>query len=499
MNLDLSNDKGRNKRRKPATVDFYGKIPPQDKDAEIAVLAAITLEPSAMSKVHPILQEDSFYVEAHQHIYNACSSLFEKAQPIDTITLVNELKSAGQLEMIGGPYYLTKMQNEVVRAINVVQHALIIEEKAIARRLIQAAGDAINKLYTGEDDVFELKEKLESDIFQTTSKIQQQKKTTPDHIAVKFLKQVQRGMDASGMTGVPSGIQEIDEITGGWQPQNLIVMAARPRHGKSAVAAATMRKTVSITRADYNPKIHASPSLFPSLYMTPEMRDTELFGRIVSTELFDMGYQIQYSRIQRGLITEEELNLINEAINRLVKKGFYIDDTAVLTGSVIKSIVMKHIEKYGIKLVYIDYFQLVQLVKKTTANHAEALSLLMTELKNMAKELDIPVILLSQVDRGSEKSGTARRAVLAELKGTGGIEEKADVVIIIYYPEINDPNAVDENGTSLRGIMEIDFVKHKMGETKLLRLPFNLKYNSFDHSDGLMSGDMDKFLKRPIF
>jgi replicative DNA helicase len=501
MDLDLSKN-NKNRKKKPVAdifANFYGKIPPQDKDAEEAVLAAITMDSTAMSLVYPILQDDSFYVEAHQIIYSACCTLFSKGQPIDLITLVNELKMMGKLEMMGGPFYLSKIQNNVVSAANVIHHSLIIEEKAIARRLITAAGDTINALYTGEIDVFELKDKLQENIFKSTSKIQQTKNISPDFVAMELLKQIQLGMDASGMTGVPTGVQQLDELTGGLQKQNLIVLAARPRHGKSAVAAAIMRSLSSLTNPQYDPKIHRSTSLYPSGYLSMEMRNTELFARLVSAELYEMGYEIPYSRIQRGLINEEELTLVNRAIERLVRKGLYIDDTPALTPQVIRAKIMRMIEQYGIKIVFIDYIQLVQIGKQLFTNNAENLSQIMSEFKNIAKEFDIPIILLSQVDRGSEKQGVARRAVLAEMKGSGGIEEKTDLVCILYYPEINDPNPTDENGNSLRGIMELDIVKHKMGETKLLRIPFNLKVNSFAYSDGVVSDDMDKILNRPIF
>jgi len=501
--MDLNLNKNPNKKRKgKIKVDdtfIYGYIPPQDIKAEKAILGALTLEPKAIAEVFSILNEDSFYVEAHQQIYNACATLFRKNKPIDIITLTDELKIMGCLETIGGPYYLTQLQDGITKASNLKYHALIVEERAIKRRLISAAAQALQDLYSDENDVFEVKDRLQEDIYKSTSKIQQVKKVTLDHIAYEFLEEVQRGMDGGGMTGIPFGIQEIDEILGGAQKQNLIMIAARPRHGKSAVASAFMSNLTRIKNPNYDPKIHKTDSLYKAGYLSAEMRNTELFARLVSNELYEMGYRIPYSRIRKGLITLDELNLVNVAIDRLVKKGIYLDDTPALTVSIIKSKIMRLIEEFGVNIIFIDYVQLIQIGNKLFSNNAENISQNMTDLKNMAKEFDIPIVLLSQVGRETEKHGVARKAVLGELKGSGGLEEKTDVVMILYYPEINEPNPTDENGLSLRGVMIIDIAKNKMGETKELKIPFDLKTNAFEHGDGVMSAKMEQFLQRPIF
>jgi replicative DNA helicase len=475
---------------------LMAEMMPQAKDLEAAVIGALLLERDAIYQVIEILRPDSFYVTAHGLIYEAIVALFDKAIPADTLTVVEHLARTGKIEEVGGPYVVNQTTTAVTSSANIVAHALIIEQKAIARRVLKVCAKTISELYDRQSDVFAVIDALNEGVAMASETVSLKSGIEMGDIMKRLLKKIEIGRNSGGMTGVPSGIQELDDILGGFQDGNLILIGARTRHGKSAVAAAIMHMLSKIPNPDYNPKDPDSCySLFPTGLLSMEMQDTEVGARLLSAELKDMGHTIEYTRIFRGLVTDEEHKLLIDATGRLVRRGIYIDDTPALTTTAVKAKALRMIKKYKIRLLWVDFVQLLESPdSKLYSNEAQSISRNMTSLKNMAKALFIPVIALSQVDRLTEKK-EAKEPVLADLKGSGGLEEKADVVILLYRPEVNDENPVDPvTGASEKGIIYFNIAKNKQGKTEKLKLPFQVSTNTFVSGDGVLSSKIEQYL-----
>jgi replicative DNA helicase len=475
---------------------LIAEMMPHAKDLEGAVIGALMIERDAIYQVIEILKPDSFYVTAHGLIYEAILELFNRSIPADPLTVSEQLERTGKMKEVGGPYVVMQTTNAVVSSANIVAHSLIIEQKAIARRLLKVCASTIGALYDKRSDVFDVIDALNEGIFHATESISLKASIELADVMKRLLQKIDKGRASGGMTGVPSGIQEVDELLGGFQDGNLILIGARTRHGKSAVAAAIMHMLSKIPNPDYNPKDPESCySLFPTGLLSMEMQDTEVGARLLSAELKDMGHTIEYTRIFRGLLTEPEYSLVVDATGRLVKRGIYIDDTPALTTTMVKAKAMRMMKKYKVRLLWIDFVQLLESPEgKLVSNEAQAISRNMTGLKNMAKALGIPVIALSQVDRLTEKK-EAKEPVLADLKGSGGLEEKADVVILLFRPEVNEENPVDPvTGASEKGIIYFHVAKNKQGRTHKLKLSFDVSTNTFVNGDGVLSTTIERYL-----
>jgi replicative DNA helicase len=445
-----------------------GYLPPQDIDTERIVLGAIIKEQGIINRVADILKVDSFYVSAHQVIYEAILALFKKSVPIDYVTVASQLSDMGRIEEVGGGYYLSTLTNSIVNTANISQWVLRVEEKAIARRSINIFNEAIQSMYEDHDtDIFDRLSDIDEKLFQARKAKGANKNVDPKFVAEELKAHILRGIAFKGQSGLNTGIKDLTRITGGWQKQSLITIGARTRHGKSALAAVCMYAAVKDGE--------------PSVFFSMEMRQIELFARIACMKLVEDGHtHLNYSRFFRGLdLTEEDVALVFQAIDDVAQLPIYIDDTPSLSAMQIKTKLMKYISDYGVTSAYVDYIQLAEIAEKKFGNRAEGISQTMTDLKNMAKIFDIPIIVLSQGDRNTEK-GFAKAMSLADLKGSGGIEEKSDVVILLYRPEVNSDDPVNENGDSDIGFMYIDVAKNKMGGTGVLRIPFDVKTNYID-------------------
>ena len=457
-----------------------GLIPPQSIELEKDLLGCILVDTSVMGKIVGLVSVDTFYHPAHQYCFEAMINLFRKNYPIDYLILIDELKKINKLDAVGGEYYIKELTN-IISISNYEIYARRLEEMAIGRRMISICNETQKRIFDGSEDVFAVISEHNDNVFKSQSSISSHKNVTPGYVGDLLIEQMMQGMEQSGMIGVPSLIPEIDNLTGGFQKQHVITIGARTRHGKSAIAAGFMYNSASIPNESYgiDPLIK-NQSQYPIGFLSMEMRNTEVFSRLVSMEIKKMYRRsVSYSRISRGRISQEEANMVVKAKESLSERGIYIDDTPALNTMMVKSKVMKMISDYGIRMVYIDYVQLISDDSKKNNNRAQIVSGWYSDFKNMAKFFDIPFAILSQMDRNTEKGDHARPGKLSDLKDSGGIEEKSDVVMLLYRPEVNDPNAVDMNGVSLKKKIIVDVAKNKQGDIGVVTLPFDVATNTF--------------------
>jgi replicative DNA helicase len=473
--MDLTNLNKDRKVRRKSTIDLttmvYGKLPPQAKDLEEAVLGAIMLEKSAFDTVVEILKPECFYVEAHQRIYRAMQSLAQKSQPIDILTVVEELKRKEELEMIGGPYYVTKLTNMVVSTANIDAHSRIILQKFIQRELIRISGEIISDSYEDSTDVFDLLDDAESKLFEITNNHLRKNFDPIDRVLVKTIQRIEDMRHKNeDITGVPSGFASLDRVTYGWQSTDLVILAARPSVGKTAFA-------LNLAR---NAALHPTKPTGVGLFSL-EMSAGQLVQRILAAES-----EILMEKIARGKLEEHEMKqLYAKGIQRLGQAPIFIDDTPALNIFELRAKCRRLKNKHNIGMVIIDYLQLMSGTgENRNANREQEISKISRDLKGLAKELGIPIIALSQLSREVEKRKEGNKMPqLSDLRESGAIEQDADMVMFLYRPEYYDITS-NEMGESNRGETHVRIAKHRNGSLETIKLRALLHIQKFVDWDG---------------
>src|SRR5215210_5290912 len=477
--MELTNfNKDRKKGRKPSidlSTMVYGKVPPQAKELEEAVLGAIMLEKSAFDNIVEILKPECFYVDSHQRIFKSFQSLAQKSLPIDILTVVEELKTREELEMVGGPYAITKLTNAVVSTANIEAHARIILQKFIQRELIRISGEIIGDAYEDSTDVFDLLDESESKMFNITNNYL---KKNFDDIGTVLVKTIQRIDDLRNkqedISGVPTGFPTIDRVTYGWQPTDLIILAARPSVGKTAFALNLARS------AALHPTKPTGVGFF-----SLEMSASQLVQRILSAES-----SIMLEKISRGRLEEHEMKqLYKRGIERLASAPIHIDDTAALNIFELRAKCRRLKNKHNVGLIIIDYLQLMSGTgENSNSNREQEISRISRDLKGLAKELQIPIIALSQLSRAveSRKEGN-KMPQLSDLRESGAIEQDADMVMFLYRPEYYDITA-NEMGESNKGETHVRIAKHRNGQLETIKLRALLHIQKFVEDDDGMPG-----------
>jgi replicative DNA helicase len=468
--MDLTNLNRDRKNRRKSPVDLstmvYGKVPPQAKDLEEAVLGAIMLEKGAFDTVIEILKPECFYVDAHQHIFRSMQSLAQKSQPIDMLTVAEELKFKEELDLVGGPYYVTKLTNAVVSSANIEAHSRIILQKFIQRELIRISGEIISDAYEDSTDVFDLLDDAESKIYKVTSEHLRNNFEPIDKVLVRTYQRIEDMRHKNeDFTGVPSGFSNLDKITYGWQNTDLIILAARPSVGKTAFALNLARN------AALHPKKPTPVALF-----SLEMSAGQLVQRILSAES-----EIWLEKIARGKMEEHEMEqLYKKGIQRLAQAPLFIDDTPALNIFELRAKCrrLKNINNIG--LIIIDYLQLMSGTgENRNGNREQEISNISRSLKALAKELNVPIIALSQLSREVEKRKDGNKMPqLSDLRESGAIEQDADMVCFIYRPEYHDLNS-NEMGESIKGETYLRIAKHRNGSLENLKFRARLEIQKF--------------------
>jgi replicative DNA helicase len=471
--MDLTNlnlNKDRSKLRRKPSVDLstmvYGKVPPQAKELEEAVLGAIMLEKSAFDTVVEILKPECFYLEGHQRIYRTMQSLAQKSQPIDILTVVEELKMREELELVGGPYYVTKLTNAVVSSANIETHSRIILQKFIQRELIRISGEIIADAYEDSTDVFDLLDDAESKLFEITNNHLRKNFDSIDTVLVKTIQRIEdMRQKQEDITGVPSGFASLDRITYGWQPTDLIILAARPSVGKTAFALNLARNAaLSATK----PTAVAFFSL--------EMSSAQLVQRILSAES-----EIFMEKIARGRLEDHEMKqLYKKGIDRLAKAPIFIDDTPALNIFELRAKCRRLKNKHNVGCIIIDYLQLMSGAgDNKNGNREQEISRISRDLKGLAKELQVPIIALSQLSRAVESRKEGEKIPqLSDLRESGAIEQDADMVMFLYRPEYYGITA-NEQGESNKGETHVKIAKHRNGSLETIKLRALLHIQKF--------------------
>ncbi len=461
-------------KNSPAIALDYGKIPPQAPDLEEAVLGAIMLEKDAILSVLDILEPGSFYKEAHQQIYEVAQSLSQQEKPIDLLTVTEELRKQEKLEAVGGAVYITQLTSRVGSAAHLEYHARIVAQKYIQRELIRVSSDIQERAFDEGTDVDDLLDYSERELLNIAEGHIKKETVRLDNLLKTALEQIEEaGKRDDSLSGVPTGFTRLDRLTSGWQKSDLIIIAARPSMGKTALVL-SMTRNMSVD--------HSRPVAFFSL----EMSSIQLVNRLIIGET-----QLSSSKIRSGRLENYEWEQLEYKIKDLEKAPIYVDDTPAISIFEFRAKCRRLKQKYDIQAVVIDYLQLMTGTRESGSREQEV-SNISRSLKSVAKELDIPVIALSQLNRSVEMRSGNKRPQLSDLRESGAIEQDADLVIFIHRPEYYGLD-VDEEGNSLKGIAEIIVAKHRNGPVGDVQLKFVREYAKFvDLDDALAMVEDDE-------
>ncbi len=450
----------------------YGKLPPQAIEVEEAVLGALMLERDAYVTIADIIDTNSFYKEEHQKIFEAIKHLSMHEKPVDLLMVTQELKDREQLELIGGPGFITQLTRRIASAAHIEFHARIIAQKYIQRQLITVSSEIQVKAYDDTIDVDDLIDYSETSLFRVAeSNIK--KETVPIKpvlkAAIEAIEHARNRPD--GLIGCPSGFTALDRITSGWQKTDLIILAARPSMGKTAFVL-SMARNMAVD--------HRKPVAFFSL----EMSAHQLVTRLISSET-ELGGQ----KIKTGRLEDWEWEHLNRKISSLDKAPMFIDDTPALSIFEFRAKCRRLKMQHDIQAVIVDYLQLMTAGTDSRGSREQEVSMISRSLKAIAKELDIPILALSQLNRSVE-SREGKRPQLSDLRESGAIEQDADIVAFIHRPEYFGITE-DESGNSLLGVAEIIIAKHRNGAVGDVHLSFRKELAKFSDMESSI-GDVAK-------
>ena len=452
----------------------YGKLPPQVKELEEAVLGAVMIEQNAINDISDILKDESFYVDAHQRIWKAIRLLYQNQAPIDLLTVTEQLKKNGDLESAGGPFYVAQLTNKIGSAANVEYHARLIAEKYIQRQLISTSTEVIKDAYEDTTDVFELLDRAEKNLFSIAENNLKRNSEDIASILAEELKELDIRMNNTEdhLNGVPSGFFDLDKMTGGWQKSDLIILAARPAMGKTAFTLALARNAAIE---------HKKPVAIFSL----EMSSVQLVQRLISMET-----QISSDKIRKGTLEQYEYNILTSKIDNLKNAQLFIDDTPAINVFELRSKCRRLKQQHDIQMIVIDYLQLMSgtVDGKGGGNREQEISQISRSLKGLAKELSIPVIALSQLSRAVETRGGDKKPILSDLRESGAIEQDADIVLFLYRGEYYGLEQ-DTEGNPTKDIAEVIIAKHRNGPVGSVRTRFINRFAKFENLDEIGASD----------
>lgn len=427
------------------------------------------LEREAITTVIDILKIDNFYREQHKVIYEAIIDLFNASEPVDLLTVTNQLRKNGALDKAGGAFYITNLTTRVNSAANIEFHARIVAEMAIKRKLITIAGEIQREAYEETADVFDLLDKTESALFEVSEANIRKNYADMKTIMRDALRELEaRKNHKDGLTGVPSGFTALDRVTSGWQPSDLIIIAARPAMGKTAFVVSALRNAA----VDFDK---------PVAIFSLEMSAVQLVNRMISAEA-----ELESEKIKKGNLADYEWEQLVHKTTRLNKAPIFIDDTPALSVLELRAKCRRLKAQHNIQMIIIDYLQLMSGDSSKGGkggNREQEIASISRALKQLAKELNCPVIALSQLSRAVETRGGDKRPQLSDLRESGSIEQDADMVMFLYRPEYYGI-LQGENGEPLQGVGEVIIAKHRNGSLDTVQLKFIGKYTRFTDLDG---------------
>ncbi|WP_310378196.1 replicative DNA helicase [Flavobacterium sp.] len=443
-----------------------GKLPPQVLDLEEAVLGAMMIDKKGVDEVIDILQPDAFYKEAHKFIFEAIVQLFTDTQPIDLLTVSAQLRKNAKLDLAGGDYYLIQLTQKISSSAHIEFHSRIILQKYIQRSLIRISSDIIEESYDETTDVFDLLDKAESKLYEVTQGNIKRSSETAQSLVLQAKKRIEEIAKQEGLSGVATGFDKLDKITSGWQPSDLIIIAARPGMGKTAFVL-SMARNIAID------------SKLPVALFSLEMSSVQLITRLISSET-----GLSSEKLRTGKLEKHEWEQLSVKVKNLEKAPLFIDDSPSLSIFDLRAKARRLASQHGIKLIIVDYLQLMTAGGngKGAGNREQEISTISRNLKALAKELSIPVIALSQLSRAVETRGSSKRPLLSDLRESGAIEQDADIVSFIYRPEYYKIDEWDDDEQSpTAGQAEFIIAKHRNGSLESIRLKFIGNLGKFDN------------------
>ena len=432
-----------------------GKIPPQAVELEEAVLGAMMIDKKGIDDVIDILSPDAFYDSKHHEIYAAIFELFQNSEPIDILTVSNLLKKNGKLEFVGGDFFLIRLTQKVASSAHIEFHARIILQKYIQRRLISISSEIIENAYDESTDVFDLLDDAEGKLFEVTQGNLKKSSEDAGSLVKQALKKIQEIGNQEGMSGLATGFTKLDALTSGWQPSDLVIIAARPGMGKTAFVI-SMAKNMAI---DFNHGVAV---------FSLEMSSVQLITRMISSET-----GLTSEKLRKGNLEPHEWEQLNVKVKKLSDAPIFIDDTPSLSIFDLRAKARRLVSQHGVKIIVIDYLQLMTAGGKAGGNREQEISMISRNLKALAKELAVPVIALSQLSRAVETRGGSKRPLLSDLRESGAIEQDADIVSFIFRPEYYGMTEWDDDEhTPCEGQGEFIIAKHRNGGLDNIRLKF---------------------------
>lgn len=468
-------DNRRKNNQRNASLDFsLGRLQPQAPDVEKAVLGALMIDKEAYLLICETLQPESFYETRHQKIFDAIRQLSIEEKPVDVLTVTEQLARMGELDNVGGPGYIAELSSRVATSANIEYHANIVAQKSLSRQLISYTSTIGTKAFDETydvNDVIQEAERILFDIAQTNMK--------KDYVHISpLIKESEKIMMAASsnngdVTGISTGYFKLDDLTSGWQKSDLIIIAGRPAMGKTAFAL-SMAKNI------------AADQRKPMAFFSLEMSGVQLTNRLISNVC-----EISGKKILNGQLDRNEWDRFDKRIGSLLDAPIYIDDTPGLSVFELRTKARRLVREHKIELIMIDYLQLMNANGMRFNNRQEEVSTISRSLKGLAKELDIPIIALSQLNRGVEgREGVeGKRPLLSDLRESGAIEQDADMVLFVHRPEYFHLE-FGPNGEDYRGMAEIIIAKHRKGATDILMLKFRGEYTRFENPEDNLLGSI---------
>lgn len=451
-----------------------GRLQPQARELEEAILGALMLETDAYSLISEILTPECFYDKTHELIFTAIQDLAIQQKPVDILTVVDQLRKSGKLEAVGGTSYIAQLSQKVVSSAHIDYHARIVAQKYLARELITFSSEVAGKAFDETNDVDDLMQEAEGRLFEIS---QRNVKKDVQHInpiikeAFSLMREAAKRTD--GLSGLPSGFRELDKITSGWQNSDLIIIAARPSMGKTAFVL-SMAKNMAV---NFN---------IPIALFSLEMSNVQLVNRLIVNVA-----ELSGEKIKTGQMAEYEWHQLDSKVSKLYDAPIFVDDTPSLSVFELRTKARRLVKEHQVKCIIIDYLQLMNASGMSFGSREQEVGIVSRSLKGLAKELNIPVIALSQLNRGvdirtsqprAREGFDSKRPQLSDLRESGSIEQDADIVCFIHRPEYYKI-LQDEQGNDLTGKAEIIVAKHRNGKTDDIELEFKKEFARFQNLD----------------
>ena len=459
-----TNRSGQRKTSKTTPIDTsLGHLPPQSLETERLVLGALMIDKDAFTVVSEILRPETFYEPRNQMVYAAIQNLSIHQHPVDMITVTEQLKRDGTLEEVGGQLYVFELAAHVASSAHVEYHARILSQKFLGRELISYASRIETKAFDESNDIEEVMQEAEGDLFQLSQVNMRQDYTQIDPIVKRAVEIMQlAAANTGGLTGVASGFTKLDDMTSGWQKSDLVILAGRPAMGKTSFALSIAKNIAVDNRV-------------ATAFFSLEMSNVQLVNRLISNTC-----EIDSKKIMNGQLDDAEWARLDKNIRKLDGAPLYLDDTPGLSIFELRTKARRLVREKGVQIIMIDYLQLMNANGMRFGNRQEEVSTISRSLKQLAKELDIPIIALSQLNRSVEKrdDNDGKRPQLSDLRESGAIEQDADMVIFVHRPEYYHIYH-DENGNDLRGMAQIIIAKHRKGAVGDVLLHFRGQYTRF--------------------